>query len=87
MKRTREQGEKQSAAVVVMEPQPEPEPEGIAVTVPPNRYGALRDYRCRKCGRLMFRAVLAPGSRVQTVCWHGSCRSLQTVSVPGQAPA
>ena len=70
MKRTREQGE------------PEAAQDGITVTAPPNHYGMLREYRCRHCGRLLFRAVLAPGSRVQTVCWHNSCKALQTVSVP-----
>ena len=70
MKRNRVQGE------------PEAANDGIVVVVAHNRYGALRDYRCRHCGRLLFRATLMPGSRVQTVCWHGSCKALQTFTAP-----
>lgn len=31
------------------------------------------EYRCKACGRLQFKAMLMPGSRVQVRCWHSSC--------------
>lgn len=35
----------------------------------------LHDFRCESCGRLLFRAYLAPGSKVETKCWHQSCHA------------
>jgi phage FluMu protein Com len=35
----------------------------------------LHDFRCVSCGRLLFRAYLAPGSKVEIKCWHQSCHA------------
>ena len=52
----------------------------LATIALPNHTGALRDYRCRHCGRLLFRAYLPAGTKIETVCWHGSCKTHNTVT-------
>lgn len=42
--------------------------------------GLLRDYRCRKCGDLLFRSADERG-RIETVCANRRCRTIQTVLV------
>jgi len=42
-----------------------------SVTIRP----VLHDFRCERCGRLLFRAYLAPGSEVEIKCWHQSCHA------------
>ena len=42
----------------------------------------LAEYRCTNCSRLLFRGVLAPGTRIEIRCWHNSCK-YTTVFVVG----
>lgn len=44
----------------------------------------VRDYHCRKCGRLLFRSPDERG-RIETVCPQRQCRELQTVFLQGVA--
>lgn len=44
-----------------------------------------RDYRCSNCGRLLFRAVLVAGSRVEIRCWHSSCKRTHVFASTGLA--
>lgn len=43
----------------------------------------MRDYRCRKCGRLLFRSD-APRGRVQAICPDRRCRTAQVVDFGGR---
>jgi phage FluMu protein Com len=38
----------------------------------------LRDWRCTKCGRLLFRAA-ATGQRIEIVCSDRRCKQYQVV--------
>jgi hypothetical protein len=39
-----------------------------------------RDYRC-SCGRLLFRAILPPGSHVEVRCWHHQCSRMNIIAL------
>lgn len=35
------------------------------------------DFRCRNCGRLLFRAIFAPGVRIEIRCPRSNCSRTQ----------
>jgi len=43
------------------------------VSSPPNY---LHNYRCRTCGRLLFRAILPPGAVIEIRCTKSSCHTM-----------
>lgn len=34
------------------------------------------DYRCKRCGRLLFRAVFVPGTLIEIRCYKSQCRAM-----------
>jgi phage FluMu protein Com len=46
----------------------------------------MRDYRCRSCGRLLFRSP-EPHGRVDIVCPERRCRVFQTVLLESEQKA
>jgi len=53
--------------------------KGIGVSSPPNY---LHNYRCRACGRLLFRAILPAGAEVEIRCTRNSCHSMNVFMLP-----
>lgn len=43
----------------------------------PDKMTAIRDYRC-VCGRLLFRGILATGTKIEVRCWHRDCHRMNT---------
>ena len=42
----------------------------------------MHDYRCRTCGRLLFRAILPAGAEVEIRCTRNSCHSMNVFILP-----
>jgi hypothetical protein len=38
----------------------------------------IRDYRCT-CGRLLLRAHLTPGTKIEIRCWHRDCHKMNYI--------
>ena len=41
--------------------------------------GIAHDYRCKRCGHMLFRAMLMLGSRVSIRCWHLNCKGWNVI--------
>jgi len=45
----------------------------------------MHDYRCRACGRLLFRAILPAGAVIEIRCTKSSCHTMTILDMqPGQ---
>ncbi len=51
----------------------------LAMTAPQSVQLVLPEWRCAKCGRLLFKAILQPGTQIETKCKH--CNTFCVVSV------
>ena len=46
----------------------------------------MHDYRCRACGRLLFRAILPAGAVVEIRCTKSSCHTMTIIDVLDMQP-
>ena len=47
---------------------------------------STQEYRCHRCGRLLFKGHLKSGSSVEIPCWHRQCRYMNTIWVDFREP-